>query len=135
MEKTKFPPVQIERVESLHGKLSADQRVAGIGDALLITHDGKVQNLPIPSTDPNDPLNYTKFEKLGVIVSCCWFSIMSLALAGGLGAILVTFFKLYGPQGFSTNEVVWLTTFPSLFIGVGMDDNAVQGTLLLTPLE
>lgn len=121
MEKDPLGSLRIEDEDMHHGKLPAAQPASGIGDALLVTHDGLVQKLPIPSTDPSDPLNYSKWEKLGITVSCCWFSIMSLALAGGLGAILVTFFKLYGPEGRSTNEVVWLSTFPSLFIGIGMD--------------
>lgn len=100
-------------------KLSAVADATPTGDALLVTSDGAIQKLPIPSSDPNDPLNYTSWEKAGIIFSCCWFSIMSLALAGGLGAILVTFIVMYSAAGHSVNEVVWLTTFPSLFIGVG----------------
>ncbi|RHZ64277.1 uncharacterized protein CDV56_105704 [Aspergillus thermomutatus] len=86
---------------------------------VLVDTFGEIQRLPIPSKDPNDPLNFTYWEKLGVIVSCCWFSIMSLSVVGGLGAILGVFFELYIPQGHSSNEVVWLSTFPSLFVGVG----------------
>lgn len=40
---------------------------------LLVDSDGQVQRLPVPSKDPNDPLNYTGWEKAGIIVSCCWF--------------------------------------------------------------
>ena len=43
------------------------------GDALLVTADGQVRKLPIPSNDPNDPLNFTKWEKLAIVVACCWF--------------------------------------------------------------
>ncbi|KAL4903079.1 hypothetical protein BDW74DRAFT_56395 [Aspergillus multicolor] len=86
---------------------------------LLVDSDGQVQRLPVPSKDPNDPLNYTRWEKTGIIISCCWFSAMSLSLVGGLGAILDVLFQLYTPAGHSANEVVWLTTFPSLFVGVG----------------
>lgn len=86
---------------------------------VLVDAAGDIQRLPVPSADPNDPLNFTPWEKTGVIVSCCWFSIMSLSIVGGLGAILSIFFGLYIPQGHSTTEVVWLGTFPSLFVGVG----------------
>jgi hypothetical protein len=40
---------------------------------VLVDERGEIQRLPVPSSDPNDPLNYTKWEKLGVIFSCCWF--------------------------------------------------------------
>ncbi|KAL4968213.1 major facilitator superfamily domain-containing protein [Aspergillus stella-maris] len=86
---------------------------------VLVDSDGHVQRLPIPSKDPNDPLNFTKWEKTGIIVSCCWFSAMSLSLVGGLGAFLETLMEMYMKEGHTANEVVWLTTFPSLFVGVG----------------
>jgi hypothetical protein len=44
---------------------------------------------------------------------------MSLSVVGGLGAILGVFFQIYIPQGHTSTEVVWLGTFPSLFVGVG----------------
>jgi hypothetical protein len=47
-------------------------------------------------------------------------AIMSLSLSGGLGAILSTFFGLYMPQGHTTEEIVYLLTFPALFIGIGI---------------
>ncbi|GMF76735.1 unnamed protein product [Aspergillus oryzae] len=40
---------------------------------LLVDADGQVQRLPVPSKDPNDPLNYSTWEKTAIIVSCCWF--------------------------------------------------------------
>ncbi|KAL5332308.1 major facilitator superfamily domain-containing protein [Aspergillus crustosus] len=86
---------------------------------ILVNENGEVQRLPVPSKDPNDPLNYTKWEKIGIIVSCCWISAMSLSLVGGLGAILEVFFEMYLSKGYTTNEVVWLSTFPSLFVGIG----------------
>ncbi|KAL3445032.1 major facilitator superfamily domain-containing protein [Aspergillus insuetus] len=98
-----------ENVES--GKPSTDH--------VLVNADGEVQQLPVPSKDPNDPLNYTKWEKIGIIVSCCWFSTMSLSLVGGLGPILDVFFQMYLATGHTTDQVVWLSTFPSLFVGIG----------------
>ncbi|KAL4953771.1 major facilitator superfamily domain-containing protein [Aspergillus filifer] len=86
---------------------------------VLVNSDGHVQRLPIPSKDPNDPLNFTKWEKTGIIVSCCWFSAMSLSLVGGLGAFLETLMEMYMKEGRTANEIVWLTTFPALFVGVG----------------
>ncbi|KAL4944371.1 hypothetical protein BDV06DRAFT_210293 [Aspergillus oleicola] len=86
---------------------------------VLVDSDGHVQRLPIPSKDPNDPLNYTSWEKTGIIVSCCWFSAMSLSLVGGLGAFLEVLMEMYMKEGHSANEIVWLSTFPSLFVGVG----------------
>lgn len=44
---------------------------------------------------------------------------MSLSVTGGLGSVLGVFDALYAPEGVSATEVGWLTTFPSLFIGIG----------------
>ncbi|KAH8685362.1 major facilitator superfamily domain-containing protein [Tricladium varicosporioides] len=89
------------------------------GNAFLISPDGTVRKLPVPSSDPNDPLNFSRWRKFGIVVACCWFSTMSLTLVGGLGSILGVFFGMYAPQGKTTNQIVWLSTMPSLFVGVG----------------
>ncbi|KAI1873993.1 uncharacterized protein JN550_002572 [Neoarthrinium moseri] len=94
-----------------------DQHIEG--NALLVDKHGKVRRLPVPSSDPNDPLNWKRWEKYAVIFCCCWFSVMSLALAGGLGAILDVFFALYGPQGYDASDITLLLTLPSLCIGLG----------------
>jgi hypothetical protein len=46
---------------------------------------------------------------------------MSLTLVGGLGAILGVFFGIYIPEGKTTQQVVWLSTMPSLFVGIGAE--------------
>lgn len=47
-------------------------------------------------------------------------AIMSLSVVGGLGAILSTFMEIYALEGISPDKVVWLSTFPSLMVGIGM---------------
>ncbi|KAL3255736.1 hypothetical protein ABHI18_008109 [Aspergillus niger] len=88
-------------------------------DQVLVDEAGRIQRLPVPSDDPNDPLSFALWEKTGIVVCCCWFSIMSLSVIGGLGSVLDVFFQMYGAEGHSTNQVVWLSTFPSLFVGIG----------------
>jgi hypothetical protein len=41
-------------------KASSDEGHHSVGNALLVTADGEVRKLPIPSNDPNDPLNLKK---------------------------------------------------------------------------
>ncbi|KAJ0150494.1 Uncharacterized protein HZ326_7016 [Fusarium oxysporum f. sp. albedinis] len=89
------------------------------GNALLVDAHGNIRRLPVPSNNPNDPLNWKPWQKWAVIGTCCWFSVMGLALAGGLGAILSVFFQLYGPQGYGPSDVAFLLTLPSLCIGLG----------------
>ncbi|KAK2021204.1 MFS general substrate transporter [Colletotrichum zoysiae] len=89
------------------------------GDAMLIDSQGNIRRLPVPSNDPNDPLNFKPREKALIIFCCCWFSLLSLALAGGLGPILSVFFGIYAPHGYKSGEIVYLLTIPSLCIGLG----------------
>ncbi|TKY87859.1 hypothetical protein EX895_003440 [Sporisorium graminicola] len=83
----------------------------------LVDEHGETQRWPIPSSSPRDPLNYNKWRKLGIVISCCWFSIFSLALVGGLGPIMSTFYQLYHDQG--AEKVTWLSTLPSVMVGLG----------------
>ena len=43
------------------------------GSALLIDRQGRVRNLPVPTNNPNDPLNWAGWKKAAVIFCCCWF--------------------------------------------------------------
>lgn len=106
------------------------------GNALLVSRDGEVRKLPVPSSNPNDPLNFRGWEKTGIVICCCWFSIMGLSMAGGLGAILSVFFGLYMPQGYTSDQIVFLITMPSLCIGLGTStDCGVSSTFLITILQ
>ncbi|KAF6800159.1 hypothetical protein CSOJ01_12356 [Colletotrichum sojae] len=96
-----------------------DTHVHVDGNALLVNRDGEIRNIPVPSSDPNDPLNFRKWEKYGLVFCCCWFSSMGLSIASGLGAILNVFFEMYAPQGYSSEEIVLLITVPTLCIGLG----------------
>ncbi|PQE25602.1 HOL1 (member of major facilitator superfamily) protein [Rutstroemia sp. NJR-2017a BBW] len=108
---------QVSNVEEVEGKGVAHNHIAG--NALLLNADGGIRRLPIPSSDPNDPLNFPLWMKAGIIVSSCWFAIMSLAVIGGLGAILETFMELYGREGYNPNTILLLSTLPSLMVGIG----------------
>ncbi|KAM0346428.1 hypothetical protein ACHAPU_005492 [Fusarium lateritium] len=89
------------------------------GNALLVDRHGEIRKIPVPSSDPNDPLNFRPWEKWGLVFCCCWFSVMGLSVASGLGTILNVFFEMYIPQGFNSDQVVLLITLPTLFIGLG----------------
>lgn len=63
--------VKVEFVEDIEPAIKdGDQKSK---DGLLVDASGDILRLPVPSSDPNDPLNFTFLEKMGVIVSCCWF--------------------------------------------------------------
>ena len=74
-----------ENVEGQHHKPA---------DHILVDADGLVQRLPVPSKDPNDPLNYSWKEKASIIVSCCWFCELFQLFAHGIPecGLLIMFF-------------------------------------------
>ncbi|KAM0278833.1 hypothetical protein ACHAQH_004909 [Verticillium albo-atrum] len=84
------------------------------GNALLVNKASEIRKIPVPSSDPNDPLNFRAWEKYAVVFCCCWFSIMGLSIASGLGPILNVFFGMYIPQGYTPDGVVFLVTLPTL---------------------
>ncbi|KAF2218226.1 hypothetical protein BDZ85DRAFT_117020, partial [Elsinoe ampelina] len=43
------------------------------GDVVLIDSNGNVRRLPIPTNDPNDPLNFPRWKKFVILGCCCWF--------------------------------------------------------------
>ncbi|KAK5722298.1 hypothetical protein LTR15_005527 [Elasticomyces elasticus] len=110
-------------VVATHTEYNVEDKVVGkqhiAGSALLIDRDGRVRKLPIPSSDPNDPLNWKKWEKAAVIFCCCWFSFNSLAIISSLGSVLEVFFGMYAPSGRKPGEIAMLLTLPSLCIGLG----------------
>lgn len=106
----------IRQLETIEGKkLEAPEGA----DVNLFDEDGNIRRIPVPSADPNDPLNMSKWRKLGVIVTCCWYSIFSLVLVGGAGPILPFFIQEYAPLGYDIEEIVKLTTYPSLVMALG----------------
>ncbi|EPQ26649.1 uncharacterized protein PFL1_05970 [Pseudozyma flocculosa PF-1] len=100
-----------------HVPASGDDKNITDNTVRLVDKDGHTQRWPLASNDPRDPLNFGKWTKLGIVVSCCWLSIFSLALAGGLGPIMGTFYQMYHEKG--PAEVTLLSTLPSVMIGVG----------------
>ena len=106
----------IQRHEIVPGKRLEAPETA---DVNLLDEDGNIRRIPVPSADPNDPLNMSKWRKLGVIVTCCWYSIFSLVLVGGAGPILPFFIAEYAPMGYDVEEIVKLTTYPSLVMALG----------------
>ncbi len=61
----------IEDIEEGKGGITSASHVEG--NALLVARDGAVRKLPVPSSDPNDPLNFSRSRKIGIIIACCWF--------------------------------------------------------------
>lgn len=118
------PAAEVSYTEGIKPTLEKGQGDHVKGNALLVRNDGQIRKIPVPSDDPNDPLNFRPWEKRGLIFCCCWFSIMGLSIASGLGAIINVFFEMYGPQGYGSDDVVFLITLPTLCIGLGTSEKS-----------
>ncbi|KAF2014449.1 MFS general substrate transporter [Aaosphaeria arxii CBS 175.79] len=114
MEDAKDAEVCSEQIEVAKQSANGSGRA---GDVNLVDGEGNIRRIPIPSDDPNDPLNFNKWRKLGILVSCCWFSIFSLVLVGGIGPIIPVFLEMY--PGKSVTDVVGLSTYPSVTMACG----------------
>lgn len=42
------------------------------GEVLLVTSED-VRRVPVPTDNPNDPLNAKPFKKFMIVANCCWF--------------------------------------------------------------
>ncbi|KAH8647755.1 major facilitator superfamily domain-containing protein [Xylariales sp. PMI_506] len=88
------------------------------GDVLLVAND-EVRRVPVPTNDPNDPLNAPQWRKITIAANCCWFAIFSLLCISGIGTFLETLIMMYMPQGKTVNEVVGLSTYPTMVMALG----------------
>ena len=67
--------VHLERfdVEDNNDAKDDQLQASSAGDVVLMNSMGEIRRVPIPSSSPNDPLNFSKYRKLGILVCCCWF--------------------------------------------------------------
>lgn len=70
----------VELTEDIHNDLKSTV----IDKSQLVSNAGEILKLPVPSQDPNDPLNFTFWEKTGIICSCCWFCMTVFFIPGPL---------------------------------------------------
>jgi hypothetical protein len=68
-----------DEVEKIQNNLQSNGHA--VGNALLVGNDGHLRKVPVPSENPNDPLNFLPRQKYGVILVCCWFCKLPLKLA------------------------------------------------------
>ncbi|OAG11553.1 MFS general substrate transporter [Paraphaeosphaeria sporulosa] len=90
-----------------------------VGEILLVSGQDEIRRVPVPTNDPNDPLNLSKWRKIGVTVTCCWFSVFSLLAISGTGPFMATLYGLYGAQGHSPEEITGLNTYSTMVMAFG----------------
>jgi hypothetical protein len=61
----------VEQLELDGGK--GKQEHYNVGDVVMISGTNDARRIPIPSDNPNDPLNFSTWRKIGIVFTCCWF--------------------------------------------------------------
>ncbi|CAK7207968.1 hypothetical protein SEUCBS139899_010802 [Sporothrix eucalyptigena] len=87
-------------------------------DVALLDANNNIRKIPIPTSNPNDPLNWSMTKKVLVMVTCCWFSIFGILSVSGIGSVLGTIEEYYSLE-YSTATVQGLSTYPGLTMAVG----------------
>lgn len=105
-----------ENVEYADEKQTQTQVASG--EVLLVSEE-QIRFLPIPTSNPNDPLIFTKWRKLGITITCCWFSVFSLLSVSGMGSFMASMYGMYIPQGISSTRVTALSTYSSMVMAFG----------------
>ncbi|KAH6684047.1 MFS transporter [Halenospora varia] len=85
-----------------------------VGTVRLVDHEQTVL-IPTPSPDPRDPLNLPQWRKWMVTIILGIFSITSVLITSGMGAILTDVAATYHGDP----RVSDLMTYPTLFMGIG----------------
>ncbi|KIW05425.1 uncharacterized protein PV09_03935 [Verruconis gallopava] len=117
----KVPSPTIDKLEDCnsvtkHEDQNLNERTTG--DVLLVTKTNHVRRIPVPTNDPNDPLNFNKWRKLGIVVTCCWFSIFSILSLSGTGTFMNTLYEMYGAHH-SAEQITGLSTYPTMVMAFG----------------
>ncbi|KAI0019603.1 major facilitator superfamily domain-containing protein [Xylariomycetidae sp. FL0641] len=90
----------------------------GGGDVVLLDEGNQIRRIPIPTDDPDDPLNWPTWRKMGIVGTCCWFAIFSLLSVSGIGTFMNTLYRMYSPQK-SPDEITGLSTYPTMVMAFG----------------
>ncbi|KAI1845751.1 hypothetical protein JX266_008116 [Neoarthrinium moseri] len=117
MDVEKVDTSQVETASALPEK-SLGQQHQDKGDIVLVGDGHEVRKIPIPTDDPNDPLNWPKWRKMGIVGTCCWFAIFSLLSVSGISTFMNTLFMMYSPAK-TSDEIVGLSTYPTMVMALG----------------
>ncbi|KAF7596869.1 hypothetical protein BBP40_011914 [Aspergillus hancockii] len=115
-DKTSIGHVEdIEAIETGDMKIHQSKKVMG---TVKLT-EGSIVYIPTPTADPQDPLNMPMWQKTVVLVVISIFSCLGLALVSGFGGLLGFYIPQYEAIGKTYDDITYLMTYPTLFMGVG----------------
>ncbi|KAE8155177.1 major facilitator superfamily domain-containing protein [Aspergillus avenaceus] len=81
--------------------------------------EGAIVYIPTPTADPRDPLNMPVWQKTVILVVISIFAALGLSLISGFGGLLGFYIPVYTAAGKGYNDITYLMTYPTLFMGIG----------------
>ncbi|KAM5371804.1 hypothetical protein ACJA88_009217 [Fusarium oxysporum] len=106
-----------------HGKaMNVEDAVSNSTGVLLYDDHGNVRNLPVPSCDPNDPLNFGIWRQRLVLLAVCMYGIAGFGIIQStplfFGNLIAEYMK--ETRGtFHPDRIADLASYPSLCMGLG----------------
>ncbi|GKU22888.1 unnamed protein product [Fusarium langsethiae] len=88
----------------------------------LYTADGKARNLPVPSADPNDPLNMSSHRQRVLLAALCVFAITGFGVVQTTPLFFGNLIQEYMVQSrgtFNPARIIDLASYTSLCMGMG----------------
>ncbi|KAF2646222.1 MFS general substrate transporter [Massarina eburnea CBS 473.64] len=89
------------------------------GSVFLITNDGNILSLPMPSDSKHDPLNWSRWKTLGAMLALGWFSVTALTVVQAASLMMKGINRDFREEDAKPWTVETLVTAPTLFMGIG----------------
>ncbi|KAJ5996502.1 hypothetical protein N7499_007180 [Penicillium canescens] len=117
MDPDKATDQYIEVVEDASTKQAPRAEVEVMGTVKL-TEDTIVY-IPAPTTDPRDPLNMSRWQKIIILIVLSTFSTLGVSMVSGFGGLITFYIPEYAAAGKDYAAISALMTYPTLFMGIG----------------
>ncbi|KAI8648316.1 hypothetical protein NCS56_01515900 [Fusarium sp. Ph1] len=98
-----------------------DVEIQGAG-VLLYEEDGHARKLPVPSSDPNDPLNFGDGRQRLILAAVCVYGVAAFGTIQSTSLFLgnlVGEYKVQTHGAFDPKRITELASYPSLCMGLG----------------
>lgn len=87
------PPNVSSNTNSICSNRSKYQSMDLSGSVYLVSGDGKIISLPMPSRSPRDPLNWSRKRRVLAFLPVLWYQIVCLVLVQGTSSLYLGFLQ------------------------------------------
>ncbi|CZR66403.1 uncharacterized protein PAC_16304 [Phialocephala subalpina] len=89
------------------------------GTVYLISSDGRILNLPIPTRSHRDPLNWSSRKRAGAFLALMFYSVTGLVIVQGVSLMFAPLGVEFTPEETKPFPLTALQSAPTLFMGLG----------------